>query len=173
MTRALIDWAALSTLVVWSIWSVVNQTPWRLARRLKRLDVIGFIPRWTFFAPEPGRTDYHLVYRDLSDDLQSGGPWIELIPVGARPWHAALWNPTRRARKAVIDLTQMMCQLSLDTSQSAAVAVSLPYLAVLNYVMHEPAGTRPFREFAIVQTSSLDAEPKLLVRSEPHRIVHS
>src|SRR5579863_3705743 len=32
-----------------------------------RLDLFAMIPLWTFFAPKPGKRDYHLLYRDRDE----------------------------------------------------------------------------------------------------------
>jgi hypothetical protein len=159
----------VAVLTGWSIWSIINQTSFSFAKRLKRFDVINFVPRWTFFAPIPGRTDYHLVYRDISEDLLDRTAWIELVPVAERSWWAIVWNPRKRIRKALIDLTQMMSQIGLEYPDSNALVLSLPYLAVLNHVMHQPRGYLALRQFAVVETTSAASEPAIILRSEGHR----
>src|SRR6516165_3344166 len=73
-----------------------NQSKW--VARWKYRDVCGIIPLWTFFAPNPGMTDYHLMWRDRYAD-HSCSPWHEVVAPSAS-WLKAIWNPHKRSRKA-------------------------------------------------------------------------
>src|ERR1700686_2969061 len=66
---------------------------------LRAVNVFWLIPVWTFFAPNPGMTDYYLLYRDrLPDGSFDNWRKVELknSPNGFR---VALWNPTKRKHK--------------------------------------------------------------------------
>ena len=115
----------------WLALSAVCQIPGALSDRIRRLDLCGVVPRWNFFAPTPGTWDYHLLYRDrLADGTITD--WRELPIVEARRWTHAVWNPGRRYKKALFDLTTLLmreCGNSLQPIQ-----ISVPYLAMINHI---------------------------------------
>jgi hypothetical protein len=126
-------------LIVWFVVSVMGQFESRVIRWLRNRDHIGLIPRWTFFAPRPGRTDYHLmvqVYRD--DDAQS---WREKPLAERRTLIGAVWNPEKRNRKALTDLVRSMVRASSSAGHDKRwhVQYSMPYIALLSYLSDEAA----------------------------------
>src|SRR3954470_12564692 len=97
------DGAVALALGGWFVVAVLNQFRFRWFDRVRRRDRLYLLPAWTFFAPNPGRSDYHLVYRDRRRD-GSLTDWRE-VPLGAprRPY-SCVWNPRKRARKALSDI---------------------------------------------------------------------
>ena len=96
---------------VWFMLSVLNQFKrGRLIARIKRHDVFALIPTWTFFAPRPGVTDYHVMYRDCS---LSGGfsRWQEVRWQRPGPLRG-VWNPSKRAGKGITDMCNVLMRLS-------------------------------------------------------------
>lgn len=48
----------------WLVCTVFNQFNWSVAEKLRRLDILQVVSRWTFFVPTPGMHDYFLFFRD-------------------------------------------------------------------------------------------------------------
>src|SRR5690348_12432463 len=52
----------------WFILSILNQFGFAWFDKITRHDHFSLLPLWTFFAPNPGQSDYHLIYRDRKTD---------------------------------------------------------------------------------------------------------
>lgn len=137
----------------WVVLTVLNQFERgrRWIQPLLRLDVLALIPSWTFFAPEPGRTDTHIVYRDIYD-TGVAGCWRILV-LRSRPGLLGLSHGERRVAKGVVDLQAELLDASglpqpgtpaASASSEAPlqpaskrVMFSNAYLAILNLVSRE------------------------------------
>ena len=117
---------------LWFAASVAAQVPAEWARRMRSFDAIGMLPSWGFFAPNPVRTDCHLVYRHV---LGSGDvtDWTEAF-VWRAPSTRWLWNPDRRVEKAISDASSHLGR----RDDLAGVQWSTPYLLLLNHVSGLP-----------------------------------
>lgn len=157
---------------LWLLASVINQFRFRWWSSVARFDVFSLVPRWTFFAPNPGRHDYHVVYREWT--AESSGEWSEVpapeIDLKLR-W---FWNPHRYPSKGISDVTAALAS-NVRRSYDIPVAVTLsaPYISLLHLVMAQPSagesGDR--RQFAIVRTNGFGCERDLDIAflSEVHR----
>lgn len=136
-------------------------------------DVFHLLPKFTFFAPNPGHTDYHLLYRDsLADTTLT--EWIEVPLAQERTLLAAFWNPQKRFSKSTLDLTQaLITSGSKSVEDDNALILSIPYLLLLNYVtsLARPSMSRA-RQFVIFQSHGFfpTKEPDLLIRSGLHEL---
>lgn len=163
--------AAVVFLALWFAASVVNQFGFEWWKRWKRFDVVGLIPRWTFFAPLPGTTDFHLYYRDVSADGDVGD-WRELAFATARSPVDMFWNPLRREKKMLVDAVQQIVQVAAQLEgDGRGVVLTTSYLLLLNAVAALPkaAATRA-RQFMILESDGYFAagEPRLVLRSDAH-----
>lgn len=62
---------------LWLLISIVWQFQFKSLTAIKEFDFIGIFPNWTFFAPNPGTSDYHIVYR-LAQNETIISEWIEI-----------------------------------------------------------------------------------------------
>jgi hypothetical protein len=109
----------VAILCIWFALSALNQIR-RFSRRLARFDRFGLLPRWVFFAPDPGVDDPYLVYRTAPPGVDVGNAAELASASGVSPWlefrHPALsgrtlwllWRPTRRAVKAVDEMARQI-----------------------------------------------------------------
>jgi hypothetical protein len=126
-------------LTTWLAASTVEQLRFPGVQRYRRWDVLGLIPVWTFFAPNPATGDFYVVYRD---ELRSGTRtiWTETaVPPGRRRLLASIWNPDRRATKALFDIASALAVTVRDSADPDAVQLTLPYLALLTFVCSQAA----------------------------------
>ena len=153
----------------WAIATILSSAGY-VRDRVRALDVLGVVPEWRFFGPNPGRSDFHLLYRDgLATGELTG--WIEVPLILPRPWHAFAFNPDRRPAKALMDL-------AVDLSRRAAaggepIVASMPYLTFLQLVSARPSTElSTHRQFLVLLASADtdDAEPELLFSSELHEL---
>ena len=159
-------WAALG---VWFLLSAVNQfSEWEVARFLRRHDRLSFLPRWTFFAPNPAQADLRLLWRDEVPGVPQ--PWQEFRAPFAPRWRHWLFNPELVTHKALADLSGSLLQTVARIGEDPAM-FSGPYIALLAVVMSFPAveGAQA-REFAVVRTSGVPGERVMKVAfiSRPH-----
>lgn len=132
--------------------SIVNQFPIRRWQRwVSRWDQFTVLPHWTFFAPNPGYTGTHLVYRDRDDHGWSS--WTDVPLPGPSGWRG-LWNPGRFERKAVQDLFGGLARSVRHIQDPRVLELTTCHLALLTWVDAQPAlvASPTARQFAIVET---------------------
>jgi hypothetical protein len=142
------------------------------AQWLKRRDACAYIPAWTFFAPNPGVNDTRVLWREQLID-GSVGPWHEMVgPQGGLL--RAVWNPTKRARKAVTDCGPMAVRMIARNKRSVLPIIGLPYLMIVQHMANlhgSPLGLA--RQFTVVNTQGADTDPEarfqILFVSQWHR----
>ena len=156
--------------VTWLIATIICQVDSRVARAIRTIDLSAIIPQWTFFAPTPSMTDYHLLYRDrYSDGTYSD--WMEVVFDGRR-WYRSIWNADKRRAKAVFDMIQSLVLSAVDNS-AEEIKLSVPYIMFLQLVSKLPRANAPeLTQFLIVESyGHIPKEPaQSLFRSEFHRL---
>lgn len=160
----------VGVLGVWFAVSVAAQFRDERFEKLRRFDVFGLVPLFTFFAPNPGHSDQHLLYRDRS---ASGavGEWVEIPLVDARRWYSVVWGPDKREKKILADAINSLMTSVERQSRSGVDAtdlqyylmLSVPYLTLLNVVVQRPAAPDvTHRQFVVAETFGLAAPRKLV-----------
>lgn len=169
-------WSATvgATLVLWLGASGVHQLRWRWWKRIERLDVLNLLPRWSFFAPNPGHHDVHVVYREWQSGNASG--WVEIAPGSTDSSIRWFWNPDRYITKSISDLATglLMSQQTLEPESRRAILLSAPYIGLLAWVVAQPMTSEHIsaRQFAIVRTQLFGPDRRVEVRfvSDVHRL---
>ena len=83
----------------WFLISLAAQMNARPVAYLRARDIFSLIPNWSFFAPRPGTSDYHLVFRD-SDESGEWSRWREIPLNEKRTLWGAIWNPQKRLTRS-------------------------------------------------------------------------
>lgn len=157
----------------WFAFSVVGQVDSKILSKLKNCDHFSLIPRWTFFAPRPGTTDYHLVFQFSNDGTE--WPWQEMSLADRRTLWGALWNPHKRNKKALCDTVHSLGKLTrtLEEARLWQMQYSVPYIATLKYLSgwQHPQSASHIR-FMILESDGFypEWEPRLLLLSGKHRL---
>ncbi|REJ73739.1 MAG: hypothetical protein DWQ36_14415 [Acidobacteria bacterium] len=150
--------------------TAISQGRGPFSQRLRSFDLFSLLPRWTFFAPNPGVVDYHLLLRDRLHDGSLATPrQVPLRP--PRRLHHLLWNPQKRLHKVLTDAVQSLPHLS-ESMQARRLRTSLPYLMILNHVAAlERSPLVASRQFVIVATGGEVPirQPGILFESQFHR----
>jgi hypothetical protein len=148
----------------------VRQVSSQQYHRLTGWDIAGLLPVWRFFAPEPGRFDYHLLYRDkLRNELIT--PWREIQTTTSCGSLRAIWNPSKRSNKALVDIVSDLAR-EWNEVDDGRIMYSVPYIALLNRVSNLPRlqdadGT----QFAVFVSPGLTGQSaELLFASNFHSI---
>lgn len=144
----------------------------RLVCWLKSHDSFALIPTWTFFAPNPGTTDTRILWRERLLD-GSVSQWHEVEPPTGG-FLRAIWNPSKRVRKALTDVGQILTRRASQQPDNRLLLVSMPFLMLLHYVSSLPASPLvEARQFVIVQTFGCDEdenEPRIMLVSNWHAL---
>lgn len=168
--------AAIVVTAIYAIWvtaTIVNQFHSWCPKWLKLVNIFGLIPIWTFFAPNPGMTDYYLLYRDRLPD-GSLDNWKEIeLKDSENGIRLALWNPTKRKHKALSDLVSSLIEF-VNHRTNDSLVVSVPYILILNFITSRPhsLGTTG-TQFMVLEHSGFSNEPqrtRVLVISGIHRL---
>jgi hypothetical protein len=168
--------AAMVVVVIYVLWgaaTIVNQFHSWCPAWLRAVDVCGLIPTWTFFAPNPGMTDYYLLYRDRLAD-GSFDNWRKVELKGSdNGFRLALWNPTKRRHKALSDTVNALIGLSRHRASDTLI-VTVPYVLLLNFITSRPhsLGTTG-TQFMVLEHSGFSHEPersRVMVISGIHRL---
>lgn len=173
------DAALAIVFVVWFILSVAGQFQTPRTNALRRYDVLQLLPIWTFFAPNPGSSDYHVIVRDRFSN-GSLTDWRDAMPIPSQTATTWLWNPRKRRQKVLVDAVASVAEMCAPGGDLAiapevlrrALLISSPYLVLLNMVVHcvkhAPGATAS--QFAVVERSGFghEVQPTLLLRSPFH-----
>lgn len=160
--QTIVNVATVFVLAYWLLQTIYIQIIFDKFRKKPKGSI--FIPHWNFFGPRPGMFDLQLLYRDhLSHPMYSA--WHHVVLAPPRALHNIFWNPGRRVRKALFDL---VVSLRAVPQTEEALRISIPYLAIMNYVSFLPhvedvIGT----QFAILLLDfNNDRTPDIVVVSE-------
>ena len=138
----------------------------RLNEIIRVFDVLSLVPEWQFFAPNPGRYDYHLLFRDVFAD-GSMSDWSEIPVINYRHWWHFIWNPGKRRPKALFDaLSEFGKRVEANDTLLTA---SIPYLTILNYVSSlERSIPAKSVQFLVMYSQAYCSPPEVLILSNVH-----
>jgi hypothetical protein len=160
--------------VVLGIWlglSVLNQFHRGLwIKRIKRFDRVSILPDWRLFAPTPARSDYRLLYRDMSAE-RTLSSWKE-IEFRNHSVLRSVWHPERRIQKGLIVSVNSLVRrtIAAGTFEKRRL-LEIPYILILNFVEQQPRDFRAIkRQFTIAQTNGVgsDGNPRIIFLSAFH-----
>lgn len=177
----------LALIIVFSLWfffTILWQFNYFRREKLKfvyKFNILNVLPIWTFFAPTPGISDTHMIYRDK---LNNGDitEWEEVPIIENRKWYHFLWNPYKRQAKLVVDaLSQVKSlrnrgeELKLDDGElQYHIKLSKGYLVLLNIAMsREKIGQQSIsRQFLVVDAYHLTGERQPIpIFSSPFHLI--
>jgi hypothetical protein len=138
----------------------------RPARLVRAADALGLVPGWSFFAPNAGTFDYHLLARWRNPDGTTG-PFTEIAPPSIS-LRRSVWHPEKRVRKLIFDCCQELVTLRGD--ERSAAEYTLAYLTLLTLAASRADQSAASVQFLLVQSSLHQQKPELLVRSRFHPV---
>jgi hypothetical protein len=159
--------------LLWGTLTVINQFEYSWVQNIRKLDFFYLVPRWTFFAPNPGTFDYHIVYRfrDLNNSITN---FKEIDLQREKRFSTGLWNPQRRIGKAVLDVGMELENLGIKSHANPEnIQLSLSYLILLNFVKQHSDNTNfHYVQFVILKSYGYfdKNKPILILCSAFHRI---
>jgi hypothetical protein len=157
-------------LILWFSFAALAQLKLTAFEPLRPHDIFSLIPNWSFFAPRPGTSDYHLLFRDC-DSSGNFGKWQEVALSDPRTLIGAIWNPQKRNKKALSDTVRAISILLTKTGSLKGIHFSIPYLATLNYISSIPrSGSATQTQFMILKSDGFlsSQDPELVFVSHVH-----
>lgn len=159
----------LALLGGWVLLTLIFQFD-RFAGVVSIYDVFRLVPRWTFFSPNPGHHDLHLVIRDK---LPSGEltPWNEVCLNYAGTAVPFVWNPGKRIAKVLWDSWASIQYLgNKENVPASRLPMSGAYMMLLGLANRTPVShPQALRQFAIVRSTGFsDRTPEPLFVSLFH-----
>ena len=158
-------------LLIWFLVSAVCQYQNQITAKLRSFDVFSLIPCWTFFAPNPGTSDYHLLYRDRYED-GAFTSFKEVSLISRISIVGAIWNPEKRNQKILSDAVRSLAMLVSDLNINE-IQVTIPYLLILNHITNlERSDNVDVTQFVIAISYGYISlnEPKIFMASKLHSI---
>jgi hypothetical protein len=177
--------AILLLLVVWAIGTAIRVHKPTRTKMKQYLGESGMllVPSYRFFAPEPGKYDFHLLYRERLDD-DTVTDWQHCNDLTDLPTRLHwIWNPKMYDTKAMFDYAQSLYDALKDEKDDQEsdedvpesphleeidmndYVLSAPYISLLSYVTgasDDPSAEQV--QFLIVRGSlrDEDSEPFFL-----------
>jgi hypothetical protein len=145
--------------------------------RLIGIDILQLLPLWTFFAPNPGVCDYHLLMRTRRKDGSfSSFEQINLKP--AKKLVTSIWNPHKRAQKSLSDYVQeiigMINNGDVKEDNKHQLKLNLSYISILNYCSSLKKSDHELEcvQFMILESYGYKEtqNPRLILNSEFHQL---
>ncbi len=141
------------------------------SKLLRTINILNVLPIWTFFAPNPGMYDTHILFRDKRED-GSLSDWMEVKLVEERKWYHFLWNPTKRKQKMAVDAISEIKSIKISGEENniagdellGHVKLSKGYLLMLNIVFSQARSDRNAvaRQFIVLDASHASGERNLI-----------
>jgi hypothetical protein len=177
------DIAILIVLSVWFVFSILWQFKFEFLQPINSYDIFQMLPNWTFFAPNPGTVDYHLIYRVRVSDIEENMQWKEVPIIQNRKLKHLIWNYQRRKIKLIIDSINALVKINdlnskfklSQENSTKALYVSVPYLLIMKAVINEIRQSENNEniqfQFAIVESYGYIErhEPKYIIVSSFHK----
>lgn len=172
------DYLVTIILVTWFMFTVICQfRSNKISTFIKSyIDCFGLIPLWTFFAPNPGKRDYHILYRDKKKD-ETISNWQELSITEERTLFSWFWNPDKRDKKILSDVVQnLISQLPHykgENKSTNLLMFSMPYIIILNALSHyNKTSDTDYRQFMLAESAGYlkETQPAIILLSIFHKI---
>ncbi|MFT5254471.1 MAG: hypothetical protein ACI87N_003543 [Flavobacteriales bacterium] len=166
----------LSFQIIFGIWLILTVL-WQFPVFRKKTKFSSFlilnqmIPTWTFFAPNPGIFDTHLLFRDKSEnnDLSE---WEEICLINKRQFFHFLWNPNKRKMKLIVDAMSELKTINIQGKKdsinqdklSMSFRISKGYLIILNCIFINPKLDKysTSRQFSIAESIYINNQRELI-----------
>lgn len=162
---------------LWFILTIMNQFKNAAYRKyILKIDIFRVLPLWTFFAPNPGVSDYNLLYRIKTVD-GTILPFINIVLRSNKTISNAIWNPSKRGQKALNDFVQeirrMVKKDGVIEENQHLLKITIPYIAIIHYCSHiNQNSINDSIQFTIIESFGYTDrfEPRLVFNSDFHSI---
>jgi hypothetical protein len=158
----------LAVLSLHGLLSILKQFT-RFQPFLNRLDPVGLLPYWAFFAPKPGTSDHRVLVRK-KDAEGNVGSWSEICVHEPRLVSHLLWNPSKIRQKCVSDCVRdLLREVSKPKeNDSDFIQLSWPYIKLAQLAFSDHSLEKDeLRQFSVVASTGIqkrDLHPLFISR---------
>lgn len=160
--------------LLWIILTVIFSMFSGKFKIVSKIGVFGYlIPQWNFFAPNPGTSDFYLLYRTQTE---SGvlSHWKNLNEISERKWYSTFWNPDKIRKKAILDYAiefkSSFSKIEKENDEKFLI-ISSPYLLIINLISNILKGSKEkFVQFLILEENCSNNEMTTCLISKMHKI---
>ena len=161
--------------IAWLIGTILSQPFRGMQKWAQRFDRFRLMPVWTFFAPDPGVSDYNLLSRVRRVDGVIT-PFEEIRPGNGKKFLRLFFHPERRLQKAFTDFSGALAgYVASDLTDAARdnIRLTVSYISLLHYcsALATDPGTVAVQFMILESYGHLEVqEPQLILNSEFHRL---
>ncbi|TFZ62440.1 hypothetical protein E4631_25120 [Hymenobacter sp. UV11] len=162
-------------LILYALLSIIYQIEGRVKNKLAELDRMGLLPSWAFFAPNPGISDFRIIFKDYLDD-KTESDWEEVNLYSNKSFYRFLWNPDKLMQKCIYDCIQSFLLKAVDSHNQSLLILSWDYIKLLELVIEEQHKLTTSKiRFVILSSQGFlpTRETSLLYVSRKHPIRHA
>ncbi len=164
------EWFLLAALALWWLLSLLIQPKSRWLGAAERIDILGLLPRYRFFAPRPKALDYFIEVRTRTSG-QDTCAWTR-IPFDPPRFITTFWAPGAEARNMFNTLAFLLVRRTERRGENDArnSAAARHLLAWAESKFWAPGVTS--LQFQVLTSKPLDhsPDPKLRFRSDWHAL---
>ena len=142
MTELLLHPAVLATLIYLAVTLLFQFRPF--TTRAEGLDLLGIVPRWKFFIPQPGRFEVAVEVRGGSGDHDLGA-WTSVRLFPPRSALSWLWFPEQH-RSAILWLSAHRVATRALRGNGSPAPETLAYQTLVRH-LRQAVETRPHARF--------------------------
>ena len=149
--------------------TVFQNTPDTLVPPINHFSPGWDIPQWRFFAPTPGTSNHHILYRTRTKQNDEGqwGTWEEMISSNDSTLLSTIWNPNSRYVKANFDLASSIVNMVSYGATFDFIKSSESYLMVSSILNSRLQNTDSINYQFLIATSTRDKQDSSSFSFEP------
>lgn len=157
-------------LCAWFILSVINQFFKGLLTKWKFPDPLGLIPNWTFFAPEPGTSDFRIIVQAK----RNGEPApTQEIKIYGNSYFRPIFNPAKLVQKSFFDIAQShLMSVSKYGAEHSGLMLLPSYVSLLELARRQLSSNEQITDYRFIiidcKRSKIDRENRPLYASRWH-----
>jgi hypothetical protein len=154
---------------IFLVLTIINQLNFKISNLFREIDFIHILPKWTFFAPNPGTFDFHLLFREMDHEGNISN-FKEINLLERSTLISLVWNSNKRLKKALFDLVLDLGSIN-NYENKDNYKITFSYLAILNFLSCQRLKSNTIRiQFAIIRSDGYIStnKPTLVFNSDFH-----
>ncbi len=159
---------------LWIVATVIFSIYSSKFKLLSKIGIFGYlVPQWNFFAPNPGMSDFYLLYRTQTESGEVSN-WKNINEIPKRKWYSIFWNPDKIKKKAILDYAVELKSSFSDIKNEGdeqLLTISSPYLLIINSISYMLKNSgHNFVQFMILEENCLTEDISACLISKLHKI---
>lgn len=166
-----ISFIAILFIAFWGLFSIVYQFKINPLQKLPK-EFTVLLSRWSFFAPNPGTYEFHLLFRskEVSGKIND---WKKIGTTENRHLSNAIWHPEKRAKKLIIGSIRTLAASQFENVEDISCQKNMGYLHLLSFIMSFPHQKDEIsRQFLVIKKDTYQSpkDLELVIQSKFHKL---